>query len=168
MQRGVRWHLAKIAALWGLLALQVLLYNFADLRLVHTIETLSNPTGIMALSPSADHTVLACPGTHTGQVRAQAERQVVLLAALAALESVASGGRARGVAWAAYSNRVHLVACCLGETTKHPPTARIERLRMLMARIWCPARCCRCCAPPPLFGKCGAPLRPCSALPAQP
>ena len=47
---------------------QVLVYNFADLRLLHTIETLSNPAGLLALSPSADQTVLACPGLHVGQV----------------------------------------------------------------------------------------------------
>lgn len=46
----------------------MLVYNFADLRLLHTIETLSNPAGLLALSPSADQTVLACPGLHVGQV----------------------------------------------------------------------------------------------------
>lgn len=48
---------------------KVLVYNFADLRLLHAIETLSNPTGLLALSPSADAAVLACPGLHAGQVR---------------------------------------------------------------------------------------------------
>ena len=47
---------------------KVLVYNFADLRLLHAIETLSNPAGLMALSPSADSAVLACPGLHAGQV----------------------------------------------------------------------------------------------------
>ena len=47
---------------------QVLVYNFADLRLLHAIETLSNPAGLLALSPSADSAVLACPGLHAGQV----------------------------------------------------------------------------------------------------
>ncbi|GAB4820207.1 hypothetical protein N2152v2_007253 [Parachlorella kessleri] len=50
---------------------KVLVYNFADLRLLHTIETLSNPSGLLALSPSADQTVLACPGLHVGQVRVE-------------------------------------------------------------------------------------------------
>lgn len=49
-------------------ASQVLVYNFADLRLLHAIETLSNPGGLLALSPSADSAVLACPGLHAGQV----------------------------------------------------------------------------------------------------
>jgi hypothetical protein len=44
-------------------------YNFADLRLLHSIETLSNPTGIIALSAAAEQTTLACPGLHAGQVR---------------------------------------------------------------------------------------------------
>ena len=48
--------------------LQVLVYNFADLRLLHSIETLSNPTGIIALSAAAEQTTLACPGLHAGQV----------------------------------------------------------------------------------------------------
>lgn len=48
---------------------QVLVYNFADLRLLHAIETLSNPGGLLALSPSADSAVLACPGLHPGQAR---------------------------------------------------------------------------------------------------
>lgn len=39
-----------------------------DLRLLHTIETLSNPNGLLTLSPSADAAVLACPGLHPGQV----------------------------------------------------------------------------------------------------
>jgi hypothetical protein len=47
---------------------KVLVYNFADLRLLHAIETLSNPAGLLALSPSADSAVLACPGLHAGQV----------------------------------------------------------------------------------------------------
>lgn len=41
-----------------------------DLKLLHQIETLANSRGLVALSPSADATVLACPGLHTGQVRA--------------------------------------------------------------------------------------------------
>lgn len=50
---------------------KVLVYNFADLRLMHTIETLSNPAGLLAVSPSADHAVLACLGLHGGQVRVE-------------------------------------------------------------------------------------------------
>ena len=48
--------------------MQVLVYNFADLRLLHSIETLSNLSGLMAFSAQPEHTVLACPGLHAGQV----------------------------------------------------------------------------------------------------
>ena len=47
---------------------KVLSYNFADLKLLHQIETLGNSRGLLALSSTADSTVLACPGLHTGQV----------------------------------------------------------------------------------------------------
>ncbi len=47
---------------------KVLMYNFADLRLEHSTETLANPAGLVALSPSPEHNVLACPGLHCGQV----------------------------------------------------------------------------------------------------
>ena len=49
---------------------KVLVYNFADLRLMHSIETTSNPSGLLALSPVSDHIVLACPGINCGQVNA--------------------------------------------------------------------------------------------------
>ncbi len=48
---------------------KVLSYNFADLSLLHQIETLTNTRGLLALSSVPDATVLACPGLHTGQVR---------------------------------------------------------------------------------------------------
>jgi len=47
---------------------KVLVYDFKDLKLLHSIETLSNPLGLVALSPSQDQTVMACPGLHCGQV----------------------------------------------------------------------------------------------------
>ncbi|GBF89207.1 hypothetical protein Rsub_01924 [Raphidocelis subcapitata] len=50
---------------------KVLVYNFADLKLLHQIETLANSRGLVALSPSSDALVLACPGLHTGQVRVE-------------------------------------------------------------------------------------------------
>eukprot|EP00891_Asterochloris_glomerata_P000677 jgi/Astpho2/677/fgenesh1_pm.00013_%23_28_t len=50
---------------------KVLIYNFADLRLLHSIETQSNPAGLLALSAAAEQTVLACPGLHNGQVRVE-------------------------------------------------------------------------------------------------
>ena len=47
---------------------KVLIYNFADLKLLYNIETSSNTLGLLALSAAADNTVLACPGLNTGQV----------------------------------------------------------------------------------------------------
>jgi len=47
---------------------KVLVYNFADLKLLHQIETCSNTKGLVALSAAADSTVMACPGLHKGQV----------------------------------------------------------------------------------------------------
>ena len=47
---------------------KVLVYDFKDLKLLHSIETLSNPLGLVARSPSQDQTVMACPGLHCGQV----------------------------------------------------------------------------------------------------
>ena len=47
---------------------KTLLYNFADLQQLHQIETLDNPSGLVALS-TGKSTVLACPGLHKGQVR---------------------------------------------------------------------------------------------------
>lgn len=46
---------------------KVLVYNFFDLKLLHNIETLSNPTGLVVLSAAAENTVLACPGLKPGQ-----------------------------------------------------------------------------------------------------
>uniref|UniRef100_A0A7S0WRP9 WD repeat domain phosphoinositide-interacting protein 3 n=1 Tax=Chlamydomonas leiostraca TaxID=1034604 RepID=A0A7S0WRP9_9CHLO len=50
---------------------KVLVYNFADLKLLHQIETLANPKGLVAVSSTAESTVLACPGLHTGQIRVE-------------------------------------------------------------------------------------------------
>mmetsp|Transcript_3926 Transcript_3926/g.6707 ORF Transcript_3926/g.6707 Transcript_3926/m.6707 type:complete len:379 (-) Transcript_3926:768-1904(-) len=50
---------------------KIYVYNFADLKLLHTIETIANPKGICALSPNSSQTVLACPGLHRGEVRVE-------------------------------------------------------------------------------------------------
>eukprot|EP00201_Polytomella_parva_P011647 CAMPEP_0175072712 /NCGR_PEP_ID=MMETSP0052_2-20121109/20080_1 /TAXON_ID=51329 ORGANISM="Polytomella parva, Strain SAG 63-3" /NCGR_SAMPLE_ID=MMETSP0052_2 /ASSEMBLY_ACC=CAM_ASM_000194 /LENGTH=454 /DNA_ID=CAMNT_0016340283 /DNA_START=305 /DNA_END=1666 /DNA_ORIENTATION=+ len=50
---------------------KVLVYDFADLRLLHQIETQANPSGIVAVSTSSDSTVLACPGLLSGQIRVE-------------------------------------------------------------------------------------------------
>jgi len=46
---------------------KVYVYNFADLQLLHQIETCNNPRGLCSLSPSTN-TVLAVPGTKPGTV----------------------------------------------------------------------------------------------------
>ena len=48
---------------------RVLVYNFADLRLIYQWETIHNGKGLLAMSSQVDKTVVACPGVHAGQVR---------------------------------------------------------------------------------------------------
>lgn len=48
---------------------RIYVYNFSDLKLLHQIETVSNPKGLCALCPASQHIVLACPGVHRGHVR---------------------------------------------------------------------------------------------------
>ena len=48
---------------------RICVYGISDLRLLHQIDTLSNPRGMCALSPSPDSCVLACPGQKRGEVR---------------------------------------------------------------------------------------------------
>ncbi|KAJ1628567.1 WD40-repeat-containing domain protein [Pavlovales sp. CCMP2436] len=50
---------------------KVYVYNFADLRLMHHFETISNPKGLCALSPSSSACVLACPGLQKGHLRVE-------------------------------------------------------------------------------------------------
>ncbi|KAE9460503.1 hypothetical protein C3L33_07594, partial [Rhododendron williamsianum] len=50
---------------------KIFVYNFADLKLVHQIETISNPKGLCAVSHAAGSIVLVCPGLQKGQVRVE-------------------------------------------------------------------------------------------------
>lgn len=50
---------------------KIYVYNFADLKLIDHIETISNPNGLCALSPHATSTVLVCPGMQRGHVRVE-------------------------------------------------------------------------------------------------
>lgn len=50
---------------------KIYVYNFADLKLLHQIETAANPRGLCCLSPATNNTVLACPGLQKGQVRVE-------------------------------------------------------------------------------------------------
>ncbi|KAM0838089.1 hypothetical protein ACQ4PT_061202 [Festuca glaucescens] len=50
---------------------KVYVYNFADLKLVHHIETAPNPKGLCAVSQQPGSTVLVCPGAQKGQIRVE-------------------------------------------------------------------------------------------------
>ncbi|MCO5571502.1 hypothetical protein L7F22_025242 [Adiantum nelumboides] len=50
---------------------KIYVYNFADLKLLHQIETIANPRGLCALSAASNSIVLACLGLHRGQVRVE-------------------------------------------------------------------------------------------------
>lgn len=50
---------------------KIYVYNFADLKLVDHIETISNPKGLCALCPYNSNTVLVCPGLQRGHVRVE-------------------------------------------------------------------------------------------------
>ncbi|KDP21619.1 hypothetical protein JCGZ_03290 [Jatropha curcas] len=48
---------------------KIYVYSFMDLKLLHQIETLTNPRGLCCLSHQSNTCVLACPGLRRGQVR---------------------------------------------------------------------------------------------------
>jgi len=50
---------------------KVYVYNFADLKLLHQLETAANPKGLVALCPSTNYSVLACPGLKPGYVHVE-------------------------------------------------------------------------------------------------
>ncbi|XP_019419463.1 PREDICTED: autophagy-related protein 18a-like [Lupinus angustifolius] len=50
---------------------KIFVYNFADLKLLHQIETVANPKGLCAVSQGSDSLVLVCPGLHKGQIRVE-------------------------------------------------------------------------------------------------
>ena len=60
---------------------KVYVYNFADLNLLHTIETASNPRGLCSLCPDSRACVLACPGLQKGHVKVEQHGQSAPMAA---------------------------------------------------------------------------------------
>ncbi|KAI6684918.1 hypothetical protein NL676_030831 [Syzygium grande] len=50
---------------------KIYVYNFADLKLLHQIETIANPKGLCMVSQSSGQMVLVCPGLQKGQVRVE-------------------------------------------------------------------------------------------------
>eukprot|EP00742_Colponemidia_sp_Colp-10_P002995 GILJ01003196.1.p1 GENE.GILJ01003196.1~~GILJ01003196.1.p1 ORF type:complete len:363 (+),score=36.13 GILJ01003196.1:223-1311(+) len=62
---------------------KIYVYNFADLKLIDHIETVSNPKGLCVVSASSSNTVLACPGLQKGHIRVELYdlRKTTLIAA---------------------------------------------------------------------------------------
>ncbi|KAK8480426.1 hypothetical protein V6N11_057127 [Hibiscus sabdariffa] len=50
---------------------KIYVYNFSDLKLLHQLETTSNPKGLCEVSQVSGHMVLACPGLQKGTVRVE-------------------------------------------------------------------------------------------------
>lgn len=50
---------------------KICVYNFADLKLLHQIETIANPKGLCAVSQVSGPLVLVCLGLQKGQVRVE-------------------------------------------------------------------------------------------------
>eukprot|EP00494_Astrolonche_serrata_P023515 UN23773 len=50
---------------------KIYVYNFANLKLVDHIETITNSKGLCALCPSPNNNVLVCPGLQQGHVRVE-------------------------------------------------------------------------------------------------
>ncbi|XP_047327796.1 autophagy-related protein 18a-like [Impatiens glandulifera] len=66
--RGVRLRRDRIMVV---LEQKIFVYNFADLRMLHQIETTVNPKGLCSVSQAAGTFVLVCPGLQKGQVRVE-------------------------------------------------------------------------------------------------
>ena len=66
--RGVRLRRDRIIVV---VEQKIFVYNFADLKLLHQIETIANPKGLCSVSHVSDSLVLACPGLHKGQIRVE-------------------------------------------------------------------------------------------------
>ncbi|KAL2325528.1 hypothetical protein Fmac_024586 [Flemingia macrophylla] len=66
--KGVRLRRDRIVVV---LAHKIFVYNFADLKVLHQIETIANPKGLCDLSHVSSTMVLVCPGLQKGQVRVE-------------------------------------------------------------------------------------------------
>eukprot|EP01112_Ceratiomyxa_fruticulosa_P011060 TRINITY_DN2974_c0_g1_i1.p1 TRINITY_DN2974_c0_g1~~TRINITY_DN2974_c0_g1_i1.p1 ORF type:complete len:350 (-),score=49.19 TRINITY_DN2974_c0_g1_i1:163-1212(-) len=65
--KGVRLRRDRIVVI---LETKIYVYNFADLQLLHQLETTANPSGLCALCPDKAN-VLACPGLKPGYVHVE-------------------------------------------------------------------------------------------------
>ncbi len=70
--KAVRLRRDKIVVVLGY---KIYVYNFADLKIIDSIDTANNDRGLCALSPDPRATVLACPGTQAGHVRLELYEQ---------------------------------------------------------------------------------------------
>ncbi|KAF2316842.1 hypothetical protein GH714_042183 [Hevea brasiliensis] len=50
---------------------KIFVYNFADLELLHQMETVLNPKGLCEISHTSSPMVLVCPGLQKGQIRVE-------------------------------------------------------------------------------------------------
>ncbi|XP_028770867.1 autophagy-related protein 18a-like [Neltuma alba] len=66
--KGVRLRRDRIVVV---LVHKIFVYNFADLKLLHQIETTANPKGLCEVSHLSGTMVLVCPGLQKGQVRVE-------------------------------------------------------------------------------------------------
>ncbi|XP_061338023.1 autophagy-related protein 18a-like [Gastrolobium bilobum] len=66
--KGVRLRRDRIVVV---LAHKIFVYNFADLKVLHQIETIANPKGLCDVSHVSGNMVLVCPGLQKGQVRVE-------------------------------------------------------------------------------------------------
>ena len=87
---------------------KIYVYNFADLKILHQTDTVANPKGLCALSPTQDSTVMACPGLNKGQVRVE-------------LYDLGKG----------FGPNVHSGAYTFGPTVHSPPRGEHSRRRRL-------------------------------------
>jgi hypothetical protein len=106
---------------------KIYVYNFADLNLLHTIETASNPRGLCSLCPDSRACVLACPGLQKGHVKVEPHGQGARLSS-AQLGPCASSGRAWRL-WAARHSQGGA-----GRPTGRPATASGARASCLQSR----------------------------------
>lgn len=70
--RAVRLRRDRIVVV---LEFKIYVYNFADLKLLHQIETFGNTKGLCAVSSGPTSCILACPGQHRGEVRIELYNQ---------------------------------------------------------------------------------------------
>ncbi|KAL5566043.1 hypothetical protein UlMin_029207 [Ulmus minor] len=66
--KGVRLRRDRIVVV---LVQKIFVYNFADLKLLHQIETIANPKGLCEVSHVSGPVVLVCPGLQKGQIRVE-------------------------------------------------------------------------------------------------